>query len=137
MRREATKPDINVTPLVDVVLVLLIIFMVIAPQMQDGPAIELPGVLHPDPKVRLNQEPVEVQIDSKGGLYFEKEALGRDDLLERLRGVHRAEPDRRVALRADRAARYGDVRNLFRQAREIGFPGVALQVGERREKSED
>jgi biopolymer transport protein TolR len=132
LRREGAKPDMNVTPLVDVVLVLLIIFMVIAPQLEGGPAIDTPGIFHPDPKTDARKEPVIVGLTSDGILVLDKTPMSRADLLARLHEVHAAEPDRRVILKADRMARYGDVRGLFKECREIGFPGVSLQVGDRK-----
>jgi len=137
LRREAIKPEMNVTPLVDVVLVLLIIFMVITPQLEGGPAIDVPGIFHPDPKVGLKSEPVTVGLTTSGETVLDKVPTERTALLDTLRTIHTTDPDKRVILKADRAARYGDVRALFKDIREIGFAGVSLQVGDKKSPAPD
>lgn len=131
MRRERLKPDMNVTPLVDVVLVLLIIFMVIAPQMEAGANVNLPGIEHPDPKSNAKLEPITVTVTADAVLYLEKERLERSTMLGKLTSLHKSAPRRRVVLKGDRDARYGEIRELFKTCRDIGFPGVSLQVGDR------
>ncbi len=129
--RAPVTPDINVTPLVDVVLVLLIIFMVVTPQMQKGPAIETPGVENPDPKTEVRVEPVVLKLDAKGVLYLDDAPVERAVMAKALAEIHEKTPDRRVVIKADKAARYADVRGLFKEAQEVGFQGVALEVGEK------
>jgi biopolymer transport protein TolR len=136
MRREPIKPEMNVTPLVDVVLVLLIIFMVITPQMEAGAAVDLPGILHPDPRSEGKLEPVTLSLTAAGELYLEKERLDRAAAGAGLKKIHADTPERRVVLKADRAVRYDEVRKLFKQCQEIGFPGVSLQVGDRKKPKE-
>lgn len=134
MRRKGPTPDINVTPLVDVVLVLLIIFMVIMPQMEAGIAVNLPGILNPDPKTKSKLEPLLVSMTPSGALFLEKDAMTREALTTALTAAHGKEPDRTVVLKADKSVRWDDVRQLFKQVQDIGFPGVSLQVGERKVK---
>jgi len=124
----------NVTPLVDVVLVLLIIVMVITPQMEAGAPVDLPGIFNPDPKTDAKHEPITVSLTSTGALYLEKDALDRPTLSVRLKEIRETAPERRVILKADRAVPYGDVRALFKEARELGFPGISLQVGDKKGK---
>lgn len=124
------RPEINVTPLVDVVLVLLIIFMVVTPQMEAGAPVDLPPFGSPDPKTKAKLEPITVSLTSRGTLYFEKQSVSREALRDRLRSVRAADPRRRVVVRADKAVRYGEVRSLFKECQELGFPGVSMQVGE-------
>lgn len=130
----AVEPEMNVTPLVDVVLVLLIIFMVITPQMESGPSVDLPGMVHVDPKSNAQLEPLRVSLDRGGNLFLDKDGFERDALMAELKRLRAETPGRRVILRADRAVAYVEVRRLFRSVREIGFSGVSLQVGELQEE---
>jgi biopolymer transport protein TolR len=131
-RPEGAKPDINVTPLVDVVLVLLIIFMVVIPQMQAGANVNLPGAENPDPKVDIKTPPITLSVTESGHLYVEKAAVERAGLIAVLRDAHARSPNSRLILKGDRKAPYGLMRGLFREAQEVGFPGVSLQVGDLR-----
>ena len=133
MRRlEGAKPDINVTPLVDVVLVLLIIFMVVIPQMEAGATVNVPGAGHPDPKNDLNIPPITLSITAAGNLYLEKRQVGRDELIPLLRDGHARSPKSKLVLKGDRSVTYAVMRSLFRECQGLGFPGVALQVGDKR-----
>jgi biopolymer transport protein TolR len=122
----------NVTPLVDVVLVLLIIFMVIIPMMEKSAPVELPSVIQVDAEAKAKSDPFTLSLTQDGSVYFEQEQLEPARLGQRLREANRSEPARRLVLRADRAARYGDVRRIFRDCQEVGFPGVSLRVNERK-----
>lgn len=138
MRRpDRAKPDINVTPLVDVVLVLLIIFMVVVPQMEAGAAVTVPGVLNPDPKTDMQTQPITLSMTASGRLYLEKQLMDRQEAFRILRELREESADRRILLKADREVRYAEVRSLFKETQEIGFAGVSLQVGERREDQDD
>jgi len=131
-RREQSTPDINVTPLVDVVLVLLIIFMVIAPALEHGERVELPGVLVPDKNQKSKLDPVTVTIAQSGTIYIEKEAVEAAALPARLAAIHEAEPERRVVLKGDSAASYQKVRDLFGTVQNAGFSGVSLMVSKKK-----
>jgi biopolymer transport protein TolR len=126
-RRASAKPDINITPLVDVVLVLLIIFMVVTPQMEAGVSVNLPAVHQPD-EGNAPMNPTTVTMAKDGRLYFEKDALDREALLRRLEQVHAKSPENRVIIKADMRIEYGKVRDLFKTCQDIGFPGASLQV---------
>ncbi len=130
MARERTRPEINITPLVDVVLVLLIIFMVVAPQMEAGVEVKLPGAANADAEA-ASLEAITVTLTRDGRFFLEKEALSEATLVSRLTELHATAPARRVVLKADEGLPYGAVRALFRRCRQIGFPGAALQVLER------
>lgn len=122
------RPEINVTPLVDVVLVLLIIFMVSAPQLEAGERVELPSIGHVDAQAKLDS--VTLTATVSGRFLLEKEVVEEGDLDRRLEAVRQKSPDKRVVLKADRAMQYGKVRALFARVQKIGFPGVALMVEE-------
>lgn len=124
-------PAMNVTPLVDVVLVLLIIFMVVIPAMESGAQIELPSIANVDEEVKGRVDPLTVSLQADGQLFLEKEPLARDAIEARLTAEHEADVMRRVVLRADRGVHYDDARQLFSTLQNIGFPGISLQVNER------
>jgi len=121
------RPTINVTPLVDVVLVLLIIFMVVIPQLDQDVQIDLPSIFHPDPESKSG-EPFKIHVKRPGEYHFHNQAYDLDGLIEVLEAAHAANPQRRLVLRADATMRYGDVRELQNRLREIGFPGMAFGV---------
>ena len=123
-------PDMNVTPLVDVVLVLLIIFMVVAPRLDEDIPIDLPGMHNPDPDTK-SFDPVKITIVDKDEYYYEENRLDFEGLMRRLNDLHTNEPSRRLLLRADSKVGYGAVRLLLARCQEIGFPGMSLLVGER------
>jgi biopolymer transport protein TolR len=126
-RRRAIVPEMNVTPLVDVVLVLLIIFMVVTPQIEAGAAVELPVASNPD-KENKELEPTTVSMASNGAIFLDRKELKRDVLLTELKAIHEKDPDAPVVLKADRGVRYSEVRGVFKAMRDLGFPGINLQV---------
>lgn len=126
--RNSAVPEINVTPLVDVVLVLLIIFMVIAPALEHGERVELPAVSQPDKQQKGKLDPVTVTVAASGTLYLEKEVVPADALPGRLADLHAREPDRRVVLKGDGTLDYAKVREVFGIVQNAGFGGVSLQV---------
>ena len=125
------QPDINVTPLVDVVLVLLIIFMVVAPQMDQDVQVELPGIYNPDPETKAQVDPLKLSVAKKGEYFINEQQYDLDTAIEMLSAEHAADPYRRLVLRADSRLTYGDVRDILARAQKVGFPGMALMVGER------
>lgn len=129
-RRDAT-PDINVTPLVDVVLVLLIIFMVIAPALEHGERVELPGILQPDQEQKGKLDPITVTVGRSGSVYLEKSLSSVEALPSQLADLRAREPDRRVVLKGDSAVDYAKVRDVFALVQNAGFVGVSLQVQKR------
>ena len=124
------SPVMNVTPLVDVVLVLLIIFMVVIPAMEKSAHVDLPGIFNVDPEGKGKTDPFTLSLTASGEMFFEQEQLDPDTFAVKLRAANDREPSRRLTLRADRATRYADVRKLFKICQEIGFPGVSLRVNE-------
>jgi biopolymer transport protein TolR len=129
------RPEMNVTPLVDVVLVLLIIFMVVAPRLEQDVQVDLPGVFNPDPEVKA-VDPLKVTVAKAGEYYIDEKPYGLDDAIDRLSAEHATDPSRRLVLRADARLPYGQMRELFARAQKVGFPGIALMVGERHQTKE-
>jgi biopolymer transport protein ExbD len=129
---KGVKPNINVTPLVDVVLVLLIIFMVIIPNMQDGKPIEMINVFHPDKDAEEKDEPLTITIDRDEHYLVDDRELPRASVVAELREVHARSARRKLLIRADARLPYAKVREFFKDVQDIGFGGVALAVGTQR-----
>jgi biopolymer transport protein ExbD/biopolymer transport protein TolR len=125
------EPEMNVTPLVDVVLVLLIVFMVIAPRLEHDVAVNLPSVVNPDPEGTAGTEPLTIAVAPTGQIYVDGQAYDLPEAVAALEVAHAADPLRRLVVRGDDSLRFGQIRAVCAQARKIGFPGVALSVGER------
>jgi biopolymer transport protein TolR len=128
---EGVGPDINVTPLVDVVLVLLIIFMVVAPQMDQDVPVNLPGIFNPDPEVETAMDPVKLSVAKVGEYFIDDQQYDLEGAIAVLSAEHATEPLRRLVLRADANLTYGDVREILSRSQQVGFPGMSLMVGER------
>ncbi len=125
-RGRAPMADINVTPLVDVMLVLLIIFMVTAPLMSAGVPVDLP-----DSNAKaLAQEPqqIEITLTADGTLYLNKDALAPGELAARLAALPRDAQGKPplVTLRADRTLDYGRVMGVMGELNHAGFNSISL-----------
>lgn len=116
--------EINVTPLVDVMLVLLIIFMVAAPLMMVGVPVELPRT--DAARIGQTREPVTVSIDRAGRLFLRDEPVEPVALGQRLRELAAADPEATVYVRGDRAIPYGEVMRLMGTVANAGFARVSL-----------
>lgn len=116
--------EINVTPLVDVMLVLLIIFMVAAPLMTVGVPVQLPKTAAP--KVSQPKQPVVVTISDQGQPFLDKEPLAPESVMPRLRELASADPTQAVLVRGDRAVPYGRIVEVMGQINAAGFSKVSL-----------
>jgi biopolymer transport protein TolR len=125
-RRGRYRPlaEINVTPLVDVMLVLLIIFMVTAPLMTSGVTVDLPKA----DAAPLNQDaaPVTLSIDATGQIYIQDSQIPLDQLVAKLRAIANNNPDRRIFVRGDRNLAYGRIMQVMATITQGGFTKVAL-----------
>jgi biopolymer transport protein TolR len=126
--RRAPMADINVTPLVDVMLVLLIIFMVTAPLMTAGVPVNLP-----DSRAKAldqDQKPVDIAVDRDGTIHIGEDAVTMDELPDRLSVIasERRQGDKppQVFLRADKALDYGRVMEVMGELNRAGLNRVAL-----------
>jgi biopolymer transport protein TolR len=117
---------INVTPLVDVVLVLLIIFMVMAPHMQKGPGPEINLPATEKPLQQGSQERIRVTLDQTGVLWIEDKAVPADRFGEGLQAAAGAEANPKVVLQCDARLPFGQVRQTMLAIEQAGFHGVAL-----------
>src|SRR5213593_3409743 len=104
-RRFVPIADINVTPLVDVMLVLLIIFMITAPLLQVGVPVDLPKTSAQ--QVGGKDEPLVVSVNSKDEVFLGETRFGLAELSNKLKAVHEEKPDQRVFIRGDKAINYG------------------------------
>ena len=130
--KKGVRPNINVTPLVDVVLVLLIIFMVIIPNMQDGKPIELVNVLHADKEDDAKDEPLTITIDRNEVFTIDDQDMAREQAVRHLHEVYARTPKRKLMIRGDAKVKFVKIREFFREVQNIGFGGVALAVGTQR-----
>ena len=118
--RSALHSDINVTPLVDVCLVLLIIFMVVTPLMVTGLPVELPGAKTGDP---LSKQPLLITLTADGNAWVGDSIVRLDELAAALQ---RERTDRAVVLQADKSLLYGKVVEALDGCRAAGFRDVGL-----------
>jgi biopolymer transport protein TolR len=116
---------INITPLVDVVLVLLIIFMVMAPQMRKGPEVNLPNTAKPvdqgDERGRIL-----VSIDDAGQLWVNDQRVRREQFAQAILAAAGSEQDPKVVVRGDAKLNFGEVREVMLELDKAGFRGVGL-----------
>ncbi len=128
--RSGVKSDINVTPLVDVVLVLLIIFMVVTPMLQRGKDVSLPkaGVVDEEKKA----DPIVLSVTSDGKMFVESAQVDDASLEAKIAEALRKEPGKKVMLKGDERLTVGDVRKVMQHARLAGAKGVALAVQEKK-----
>lgn len=125
-RRSRTKPmaDINVTPMVDVMLVLLVVFMVTAPLLTVGVQVDLPKT-----KAGLIQdqvEPLAVTVSASGQIFLQDKEIELSALTPRLIAITGANPDIRIFVRGDKAIEYGRVMEVMGTLNAAGFNKVAL-----------
>jgi biopolymer transport protein TolR len=122
----SVQSDINVTPLVDVCLVLLIIFMVVTPLLQSGIPVQLPETLNPE-KYPEGQKQVKVAIQEDGKIFVGQDWVPtRADLTKRMEDMLAADPQKEVVIKADRRLKYKDVREVMKALNEAGFTKVGL-----------
>jgi len=119
------KSEINVTPLVDVMLVLLIIMMVITPMLQQGISVRLPMATNTVPKPDT-QEQTTVAIGSGGEIYVNAKPIRGSELAAKLTEILENKKDKLVFIRADQEARYSDVMDAMDQLRTAQIEDVAL-----------
>jgi biopolymer transport protein ExbD/biopolymer transport protein TolR len=119
------QSSINVTPLVDVVLVLLIIFMVMAPQMRKGPDVDLPDTVKP-PEQGDERAKILVTIDQAGGVWIDDKPVAPEHFRENLLAAAGDKPDKKVVIKGDAGLHFGEVRQAMRAIEQAGFRGVGL-----------
>jgi len=122
--RYGAMAEINMTPFIDVMLVLLIIFMVAAPLLATGVPIDLPqtkaGALN------IDQKPLAIAVDDKGQVFLMDQPVAVEELVDKLKAVAKAGFDERVYVRGAKAVSYGRVAEVMSIVTSAGFKKVAL-----------
>lgn len=116
--------EINVTPFVDVMLVLLVIFMVTAPMMQQGIDVNLPKTSSAG--VELNEDPFVLVIDVAGKIKIAGNAVGIDTLKAKLQAIFENKKNKQIYIQADRKVDYGIVAEVMGEARAAGIYNLSL-----------
>ena len=116
---------INVTPLVDVVLVLLIIFMVITPQLQAGPPVDLPTTDQPPEKADDGRQ-VRITLEYGGTIWIDDDAVRADQFADAMRDIAADRPDWKIMLKGDARLTFGEVRQAMLAIEGAGFKDVGL-----------
>ncbi|WP_310199850.1 protein TolR [Ancylobacter sp. 3268] len=120
----AVMSEINVTPMVDVMLVLLIIFMVAAPMLTVGVPLDLPQTQAQ--AVSQDREPLVVSIDNQGKVFLQDSQISVEDLVPKLQAIAKAGYDERIFVRGDKTVDYGAVMKVMGRLSGAGFKRVAL-----------
>jgi biopolymer transport protein TolR len=125
-RRRAVMAEINVTPMVDVMLVLLIIFMVSAPLLTVGVPLDLPQTQAKS--LEQDKTPLQLSVDVKGKIFINDTEVAMADLIPKLKAITdaRGGMDERIFMRADKKADYGTVAKVMGQLSGAGFKRLAL-----------
>ncbi|WP_029581759.1 ExbD/TolR family protein [Bradyrhizobium sp. URHD0069] len=125
-RRRAVMAEINVTPMVDVMLVLLIIFMVSAPLLTVGVPLDLPQTQAKS--LELDKTPLQLSVDIRGKIFINDAEVAMSDLVPKLKAITdaRGGMDERIFMRADKKADYGTVARVMGQLSGAGFKRLAL-----------
>lgn len=123
-RGRAPMGDINVTPMVDVMLVLLIVFMVAAPLMTVGVPVDLPTTQADS--LPQDNKPIIVSVDGEGRIYVGDAEVGKDNLVSRLQADAKQGAETRIYVRGDQAINYGKIMETMGLIKSAGFTKVAL-----------
>ena len=128
------KSDINVTPLVDVMLVLLIIMMIVAPLLQQGIPLTLPLAVNSVEKPETAGQTV-VAVNAQGKFYVGQKEVRKDDLGDAVRNLLESKKEKLVIIKGDRAAQYGAVMEAMDQLRKAGIEDMGLITGTKAQAS--
>jgi biopolymer transport protein TolR len=123
-RRGRVMSEINVTPFVDVMLVLLIVFMVTAPLLTVGVPVDLPKTRAP--ALGQDREPLSITVAKDGKIYLQKQAVAEDELVPKLTAISNNGYDQRIFVRADATVPYGKVAVVMGMLADAKFTRVAL-----------
>jgi biopolymer transport protein TolR len=123
-REGPTISQINVTPLVDVMLVLLVIFMVTAPIIQQGVQVNLPQTKAS--AIAGSEEPLIVTVAKDGKIYLNDNVIGLSDLGTKLSAIRKLQADKQVYLRADQDVRYGTVMKTIAEIKQAGIEKLGM-----------
>jgi biopolymer transport protein TolR len=116
--------EINVTPMVDVMLVLLVIFMVTAPLLTAGVQVDLPKT--DASPIKGDDQPISITVDAHGKIWIQDTSITNEELVPKLRAITGEKPDTRIFLRGDKGIEYGKVMDVMGTLASAGFAKVAL-----------
>jgi biopolymer transport protein TolR len=124
--RSAYRPmsEINVTPLVDVMLVLLIVFMVAAPLLTVGVPVDLPQTQAP--AINEQKEPLVITVNAQGQIYIQETEVADDQLAPRLQAITNNNPQATIYVRGDKGLQYGRIMEVMGMVGSAGFTKVSL-----------
>jgi biopolymer transport protein TolR len=125
LSKAGLNADINVTPLVDVCLVLLIIFMVVTPMLQKGVPVNLPVTADPE-KTPDTDKQLQISVKADGSVYLGSNVVRKEQVQSSLEEIHQHTPDREIAVKGDKQVKYGDILDVLKACREVGFNDVGL-----------
>ena len=131
-RARAPMAEINVTPLVDVMLVLLIIFMVITPMLQRGKSVTLPKAAKSDVKEAEDPDPIILSVTADKKTYLEQDEFDATELENKLRQELTTLPNKKILLKGDSTLSVGDVRQVMELTRKAKAKKIFLGVEEQR-----
>ncbi len=123
-RRFRPMAEINVTPMVDVMLVLLVIFMVTAPLLTTGVQVDLPKT--EATPIKGDDQPISISIDGHGNVWIQETQISVDDLVAKLQAIVGQKSDTRIFIRGDKGIEYGKVMDVMGRLGAAGFDKVAL-----------
>ena len=123
-RKKALMSEINVTPFVDVMLVLLIIFMVSAPLLTVGVPIDLPGTQAK--AMNADTQPITVSVNSEGKIFLQETEIPIDEVVPKLQAIAKTGYEERIFVRGDKAADYGTVMKVMARISAAGFKNIGL-----------
>ncbi len=123
-RGRRQNAEINITPMVDVMLVLLIVFMVTAPLMNVGVPVDLPKTQAK--QVKADKEPLVITIQKTGAFYIQETRVNEKQMFARLRAIYKANPLVKVFVRGDKDVSYGEVLRIMGRISASGFIKVSL-----------
>jgi len=125
LSKQALTSDINVTPLVDVCLVLLIIFMVVTPMLQKGVPINLPVTEEPE-KTPDTDKQLQISVKADNTVYIGPNVVRKEQVKTLLEEIQQRTPDREIAVKGDKLVKYGEVLDVLKACRDVGFNDVGL-----------
>jgi biopolymer transport protein TolR len=123
-RRATVMADINVTPMVDVMLVLLIVFMVAAPLLTVGVPIDLPQTQAKS--MEQDKEPLTLSVNDKGKVFLQNTEIALDEIVPKLKAIAKNGAEERIYVRGDRKVDYGTVMRVMGRLSAAGYRRVAL-----------
>ena len=123
-QRRRAMSEINVTPMVDVMLVLLIVFMVTAPLLTVGVPVDLPKTRAP--ALGQDKEPLSVTVAKDGKVYLQKQAVDPETLVAKLQAISQNGYDQRIFVRGDKTVDYGRVMQVMGMLAAAGFTHIGL-----------